>query len=134
MEKFEILPHTADLKIRVFGSSQEELFLNALLGMSESMRAEELGEKTEREIEVASPDLAVLLVDFLSETLYFSQVYREVYSSASFSEFSDKQIKGRLIGHKVKNFGEDIKAVTFHNLKIQQRDSGIWEAVVLFDI
>jgi hypothetical protein len=33
MKKFEILEHKADLKIRVFGKTKEELFENAMLGM-----------------------------------------------------------------------------------------------------
>ena len=43
------------------------------------------------------------------------------------------EIEGELIGQKVKRFGEDIKAVTHHDLDIQQED-GIWRATVLFDI
>ena len=40
MAKYEILEHTADLKIRVFGKTKEELFLNSLLAMAESMKPE----------------------------------------------------------------------------------------------
>lgn len=132
--KYEILEHKADLRIRAFGKTKEELFLNMLLGMAESQRAEiKNKEKIKREIKIRSLDFAALLVDFLSEALYLSQVNKEVYFKAEFTKFTDREIEGELIGQKVERFGEDIKAVTHHDLDIQQED-GIWQATVLFDI
>ena len=85
MKKFEILEHKADLKIRAFGKTKEELFLNMLLGMSESMNPEiEAGTRVKREIKIESLDLPALLVDFLSEALYQSQTNKEVYNSVKF--------------------------------------------------
>ena len=66
--KYEILDHKADLKIRAFGKTKEELFLNMLLGMTESQKPEIKGEeKIIRQIKVKSLDSLALLVDFLSE-------------------------------------------------------------------
>ena len=132
--KYEILEHKADLRIRVFGKTKEELFQNALLAMAESQKAENLGRKTKRKIKVNSVDLNSLLVDFLSEALYRSQVNKEVYNNMKFKKFSDIEIEGQLLGQKVERFEEDIKAATYHNLDIQQSKEGIWEATVLFDI
>jgi SHS2 domain-containing protein len=133
--KFKILEHTADLKIKAFGKNKKELFLNMLKGMSESQRAEiENENKINRKIEIQSLDLSTLLIDFLSEALYLSQVNREVYFGAKFTKFTDTEIKGELIGQKVKRFGLDIKGVTYHSLDIRQRKDGTWEATVLFDI
>ena len=136
MKKFEILEHKADLKIKAFGKTREELFSNMLLGMQESMKAElqKPEEKTKRKIKIKSLDLPALLVDFLSEALYLNQVNKEIYSEAKFEKFSDTEIGGELIGQKVERFGEDIKAATHHNLDVNQRRDGIWEATVLFDI
>jgi len=135
MKKFEVLEHTADLKIRAFGKSKKELFLNILLGMTESQKAEvEKEEEIKRKINIKSLDLRALLVDFLSEVLYLSQVNHEVYNNVKFTKFSDIELKGELIGHKVESFGEDIKAVTHHDLDIHQRKDGNWEVTALFDI
>ena len=134
--KYKILEHPADLKIQAFGRTKEELFLNALLGMSENMKPElkKPEEKVKREIKVKSLDLAALLVDFLSEVLYLSQVNKEVYFEVKFRKFSDIEIEGQLIGQEIKRFGEDIKAVTYHSLDIHQGEDGTWQATVLFDI
>jgi len=135
MEKFEILEHKADLKIRVWGKTKEELFANALLAMSESQKPEiKNQQKIKREIKIKSLDLPALLVDFLSEALYLSQTNKEVYFKASFEKFADSEIRGELIGQLVERFGEDIKAVTHHNLEIKRNLSGSWKAIVLFDI
>lgn len=136
MKKFELLPHLADLKIRAFGKTKKELFLNMLLGMSESMKPEvrRPEEKTKREIKIKSLDLGTLLVDFLSEALYLSQVNREIYNNVKFKKFTDNEIEGELSGFKIERFGEDIKAVTYHGLDIHQKKDDSWEATVLFDI
>ena len=136
MKRYEILEHKADLKIKVKGSSEEELFLNALLAMEEGLRPEtkETKEEIKREIKIKSIDLPALLVDFLNEALYLIQVHKEIYNEIKFVKFSDNELKAELSGQKVERFGEDIKAVTYHGLDIHQRKDGIWEATVLFDI
>lgn len=136
MKKYEILEHKADLKIRALGKIKEELFRNMLLGMEESMKPElkESERGVKREIKIKSLDLSALLVDFLSEVLYFNQTNKESYSDAKFKKFSDTEIEAELTGQKVERFGEDIKAVTHHNLSIYQASEGEWEATVLFDI
>ena len=133
--KYEILEHKADLKIRAFGKTKEKLFLNILLGMAKSQKPEIKGEeKIIRQINVKSLDSPALLVDFLSEILYQSQINKEIYSGAKFKKFSDNELEAELFGEKVERFGEDIKAVTYHNLDIHQKEDGDWEVTVLFDI
>jgi SHS2 domain-containing protein len=133
-EKYQILEHRADLRIMAFGKTKRELFSNMLLGMSESQKTRTLSETAKREVKIESLDFETLLVDFLSEALYQSQVNREVYKDVRFKKFTDTEIKGLLIGQKIESFGEDIKAVTYHGLNIQRREDGLWEATVLFDI
>ena len=135
MEKYEILEHKADLKILAFGETKEELFLNMLLGMEESVKTEiKSDEKVKREIKIKSLDLPALLVDFLSEVLYLIQVNKEIYTDVKFIKFSDTELEAELSGQKVERFGEDIKAVTYHGLDVCQSKDGIWEATIIFDI
>jgi len=133
--KYEILEHKADLKIRAFGKTKEELFLNMLLGMQENMKGEpqKPEEKTRRAVCIKSLDFPSLLVDFLNETIYLNQINKEIYFKAEFKKFSGNEIEGELIGRKIAIFGEDIKAATHHNLEILQKE-GVLEATVLFDI
>ncbi|HUW72175.1 MAG TPA: archease [Candidatus Humimicrobiaceae bacterium] len=135
MKKYKILEHKADLKIRAFGENKKELFLNMLSAMAKSQKPEiKITKKVKRKIKINSPDLSALLVDFLNEALYLSQVNKEVYSSVIFKKITDRKVEGELTGQKLERFGEDIKAVTYHNLDIHQLSNGGWEANVLFDI
>ncbi len=135
MKKHEVLEHKADLKIRAFGKTKEELFKNMLLGMAESQKPEiKSKEKTKREIKIKSLDLSALLIDFLNEVLYLSQVNKEAYLDFKFKKFKDDELEGELIGQKVDKFREDIKAATFHNLEVKQTENRNWEGTVLFDI
>lgn len=135
MGKYQILEHKADLKIRAFGKTKEELFLNTMLGMEENLKLEAQDRrKIERETKISSIDLSALLVDFLSEVLYLNQVNKEIYNDITFKKFTDTEIDGILKGQKVERFGEDIKAVTYHDLDIHQRKDGVWESTVLYDI
>jgi SHS2 domain-containing protein len=134
--KYQILEHPADLKVKVFGKNQKELFSNCLFAMSECLEPKvqkKLNSKVSRDIEINSLDSLTLLVDFLSEALYLSQTHKEVYLKAKFSFFSKAELKGKLIGRKAEVFGEEIKGVTYHSLDIA-RKKGRWEAILVFDI
>jgi len=147
MKKYEILSHIADLKIKVFGKTKEELFSNALLGMSDALQAEiKKGSLTskqkeiKRDIKIQSPDLGMLLVDFLGEVLYLTQVNKEIYTKVKFKPLTSLtsvnqiELECELFGQKVERFGEDIKAVTYHDLDVRRKKDNIWEAIILFDI
>lgn len=143
MIEYKILDHTADAKVQAFGKTKEELFLNALKGMTAVLRPEIRNPNTKirNRIEIQSIDLDNLLVDFLSEVLYLSHINKRVYNNVKFFKFSDPSInsgqaglEGELSGYNVEKFGEDIKGVTHHGLKIEQNKDGLYEATILLDI
>ncbi len=135
MKKFEILEHKADLKIRAFGKTKEELFENAMVGMFEGAKYESecKAKNLKRKTEIKSLDLSSLLVDFLSQVLYFCEVEKEVYDDIKFEKLTENELKGTLIGKKLKRMGVHIKGVTYHDLEIK-KEKGIWQATILFDI
>jgi len=143
---FEFLPHTADIKIRVYGKDLAQFFTHAVTGMFQAIGPQvpnckkvhervvcpELPEK--REIEVESIDLESLLVDFLSEALYLSDIYDEAYLDADIHEVNEKHIKATLRGVKITGFEVvEVKAVTYHDLDVKKVD-GLWQADIVFDI
>jgi len=143
---FEILPHTADIKIRAYGKNKKELFRNALIGMFQSIHPIIAGCKTENNrvvcdalpehhiIELKASDEESLLVDFLSEVLYLSDVHNEAYLDVTIDELTDTSIKATIHGIAVTGFEVvEIKAVTYHELVIKKDDGG-WVAEIVFDI
>ena len=148
IKDFEVLPHTADLKIRVYGDSLEQLFKHALIGMFQSIgpitetpgcqyKADRLvcdSLPKEHTIDISSFDSVSLLVDFLSEALYLSDVNNEAYLDVRFTAFSPTHLEGALLGVGIKGFEVvEIKAVTYHDLRIIEQD-GRWQADIVFDV
>jgi len=143
---FKQLPHTADISIRVYGDTLADLFRNALIGMFQvvgpiipSCRVENdrvVCDKLpiEREVVVSAHDIESLLVDFLSEALYLSDVHNEAYLDAQVKECSATHIEATLQGIGVEGFEEvELKAVTYHDLKVEHTAQG-WQVVLVFDI
>ena len=133
---FEVLSHTSDLKIRAYGNEKKELFKNMLVGMFASIHPTFIKEaaKTEHSFEVHASDIELLLVDFLSHALYLSDIHKEAYVDVAIDEMSDLHIVGRFVGRQIRYFEEcEIKAVTYHDLKVEKTDDG-YTATVLFDL
>ncbi|HML19758.1 MAG TPA: archease [Candidatus Dependentiae bacterium] len=146
MKDFELLPHTADIKLRAYGASLEELFKHALQGMFQSIspQSEYCVEKQGRlvckeltrqhEVEVRSADQELLLVDFLSEALYLSDIHNEAYFGLDIHILTHEYVKATVKGVPITGFEVvEIKAVTYNDLKVEYKD-GIWQADVVFDI
>jgi SHS2 domain-containing protein len=143
---FEQLPHTADIKIRAYGATLQELFKHALIAMFQCIKPHAVDCKTVndrlvcprlpivRELKISSPDIQALLVDFLSEALTLSDIYNEAYLDADIRAMNDTQLHATLHGTRITGFDVvEIKAVTYHELSIKQVD-GLWQAEIVFDI
>lgn len=133
---YEVLKHTADVRLKVEGETLERLFSDALKGMMEILKTDILAGRpgTKRQISVSAPDKTALLVDFLNEVLSLSQINKEAYSVITFDEFSETSLGGNLEGVGVDEFDEDIKAVTYHEAEIKKNPAGNWETILIFDI
>lgn len=143
---FEVLSHTADIKIRVWGTTPALLFKHALLGMFTCIDPQAEGcrkidnriicDELPRfhEIYVEGPDVEALLVNFLSEALCLSDIYNEAYFDVIIHTINETSIRATLYGVPVKGFEVvEIKAVTYHGLAIKKIDA-IWQTDIVFDI
>ena len=143
---FEILPHTADIKIRAYGNTKEELFKNALIGMFQSVHpiaphchreddrliCKELPEK--HTIDISAPDQESLLIDFLSNALYLSDVYNQAYLDVTINELTSNHLNATVHGVAITWFEiVELKAVTYHDLTIKKHNN-IWQVDIVFDI
>ncbi len=140
MEKpYEIFDHTADVGIIVRGKTLEEMFEKAAYAMFDIMvyadRIEPVGKYR---VNIESDNLEDLLVDWLSELLYVFST--ELFVMSKFQVNMEEKnggysLRGVCWGepysrekHGVKT---EIKAVTYHELKIDQKKGYLR---VLFDI
>lgn len=141
------ISHTADLKIAVFADTLSELFVGTMRGMFFAMRPEVPGCQWESEvltcfqlpiehnISLESSDVGALLVDFLSEALYFCDANNEIFLDALVSVVTKTHITAIIRGVSLENgsVSFEIKAVTYHDLVVEERSNG-WYAQVVFDI
>lgn len=144
MKKYKILPHTADVRLKIEGSTLEELFEAGLQGMNSIIEKEKVkvknGEEDFKSVEVvkkvklSAADTTSLLIDFLSEILTYSQEERAVFTKVLFGDIDEKNIAAEIYGQTADEFGEDIKAVTYHEANVVKNKKGNWETTIIFDI
>ena len=135
---FEVLEHPADIGFRAFGDSLPELFANAAVAMLSIAGDPAAAEpRHEYPIAVESGDRESLMVDWLSEVLYWFDGKRVAFRSFRVTGFDGTAIQAAGLGeprdaerHRTRLI---VKAVTWHQLKIEQRD-GAWVAEVYLDI
>lgn len=133
---FEQIPHTADLQIKVFGTTLPELFANAALSMFAVLEPQfvEHAPQAKHTVKVSGINTENLLVNFLSECLYLSAVNHEAYTQVTLENFTETTIAATLHGQQITRFSSvEIKAVTYHDLSITKTATG-WQATITFDI
>ncbi|MEZ4548406.1 MAG: archease [Thermodesulfobacteriota bacterium] len=137
---YEILGHTADVRIRVSGDDLAGLLRGAVLGMAsliadtnningrESVTVEATGETPEE-----------LLVHLLGEVLYIHYTRKMIFSDARVEVADDGALRagctlrGEAYDPSRHELGYDIKAVTYHNLKIEGTGDRL-SAEIVFDV
>jgi len=137
-ERYRILPHTADGKFQAFGRTLEEAFANAALAMSSLMWDWSKVESRVRHfVHVRGIDREQLLVKFLGETIYLFETKQFLLAKADglrirprFEGFSlEALLGGDTLSERYELFG-DVKAVTYHELKIEECDGFTVQIVV----
>lgn len=139
---FEILPHTADMRMRVWGKTLEDIFRNALRAVALYLRSdiEELAKSKEKrslkeKVKVEAVDINSLLIEFLSEVVAQSDIHNAVFLDATFKKFGENFLEGYLAGLKVDGFEKDIKAISYHEVDIKKNPkTELYETVLVFDI
>ncbi|HYR81895.1 MAG TPA: archease [Thermoplasmata archaeon] len=133
--RYEEIEHTADVAIRAYGSTLDELFANAAEGMF-SLIADLDSVKAVGEVEVRleAEEIPTLLLRWLSELLYIHETQRLLFSSFEVRVVGTSlqgRARGEAIDKKRHELKLVIKAVTRHGLTVDP-EKGIAE--VIFDI
>jgi SHS2 domain-containing protein len=129
---------TADLTMDAWGETLGEAFENAALAMFNAMTPIEGIEKREtRRFNVEGGDLGGLLFNFLDELLYLHEVELIVFSGFEV-DLDEGEIKLTAVCHGEPfdldrhSQGIAIKAVTFHNMRIEEKGD-TWTIRVVLD-
>lgn len=138
MKRYEMIDHTADIGIKVFGKDISEVFANAGYAMFDILTEPKNVQKKESfDIQVSANNIEQLLVKWLDELLYRYETERVVFSEFVINEISDTAIDSTVYGEKIDRSRHEIKTeiknVTYHQLQIR-KTNGSWEAQVIFDV
>jgi SHS2 domain-containing protein len=132
---FEEIEHTADLSLRCGGPDLESLFRNAALGMYHLMgaAAQGLNAETRHAVHLAAEDAESLLVDWLGELAYLAEARGIVFEEMTFESLSPTRLEAMLVGGPAAHMDTLVKAVTYHQLKVERSEGG-FTATVVFDV
>jgi len=128
MDKYRFLPHTADGKFQAFGATLEEAFGNAALAVASLVWDwEKIEPKVRHFVHVRGIDREQVLVKFLGEILYLFETKRFLLGRVDGlrirPEFASVSLEALLRGDVLAENHElhgDVKAVTYHELKIEE--------------
>lgn len=138
MKPFEIVDHTADIRIKAYGKSLKELFENAAFGMFNILAdLEGITTSTELGIKVEAIDKEELLIEWLDELLFNFYTKHIIFCDFNIAELTDKnltaKVKGRFIGENKNRLKTEIKAATRHGLEITNKKD-TYEVQIVFDV
>jgi SHS2 domain-containing protein len=136
--KYKTIDHTADVCVRVFGNSLEEIFVGSAKAMMEIITdVEKVNPSKEISIKAQGENYEELLVKWLQEILYLHEVKKMVFKDFEIKIKNGIRAVGKAYGEKIAvdrhEFYSNIKAVTYHNLKIiSSKDK--YRVDIVFDI
>ncbi|MEW6377179.1 MAG: archease [Thermodesulfobacteriota bacterium] len=138
MKRFEVLDHTADIGLIVYGEDLKALFENAgeaFFHLITDLR--KVRRRTERRIEIGGKELERLMVDWLSELLYLHDVENLLFKGFKVESVGEDGLKAKVKGepfqegvHVIKT---EVKAVTHHWIEVRKTE-GSWRAQIIFDL
>ncbi|MBI1747638.1 MAG: archease [Acidobacteria bacterium] len=136
--RYEALDHTADARVRVSGDSMEALFANAAFALFDTMA--DLGCVQTRQrlsLHVSADNRERLLHAWLSELLFLFATQHLLLSEFCIRSLTPTRLEAEVGGEPLDlgrhTFYTEVKAVTFHQLRVECRE-GEWIAEIIFDI
>jgi protein archease len=135
---YETFDHTADLGLRVRAADLDTLFAEAgealFAAIVEDVAAVEAREAVA--IDIAGDDLPYLLFDWLRELLYRFDAGRMLYRRFDV-KVGEHGLHATAWGEPLDEarhpLGHEVKAITYHGLRVDQTPDG-WLAEVIVDI
>lgn len=137
---YEILDHTADIRIRAYGGDMAGLLRSAVLAMAKLIAdTGNVRGDVAITVEASGETPEELLVHLLSEALYVHYTRRMVFRGAEVEVPDESALRAvcTLRGEPYEagrhEPGYDIKAVTYHDLKIERAGDRL-TAEIVFDV
>jgi SHS2 domain-containing protein len=128
-EGYRILEHPSDVGIEAAGRSLKEVFEYAALGLVSIIADPATVDSAERRfVALEGSDYENLLVKWLSEILYLYDGQQFLASDVEITRLTSQQLEASVMGEPVDArkhaLKTDVKAITYHQLKVEEREDG----------
>lgn len=133
---FDEIPHTADVKIHASAPTLEGLFSETFKALMQVMYGTDRDGSVIRKIRIESTDNESLLADFLSETLFVSEVEGLVFSDARVkinNHVLRAELKGEPFDPLRHSAGTEVKGISYSELEIMHDANG-YKLDIIFDV
>lgn len=130
---FQEVAHTADWELEVWAPDLCTLLVQAAQGMYHLAEAKFSSHpRISRKVTFSFHEPETLLIDFLTELIFLTES-----EGLAFDQFDlhleDNQLTAFISGAAVESISKEIKAATYHNLKIREAEHGLI-ANIVFDV
>lgn len=137
---YKFLEHTADLKILATGKNIEDAFSESAKALKEAICGKiKVKSNITREVKAEGRDLERVLYEFLESFLYLLDaedfILSKVVKLKIIKQKGKLRLEAKVIGDKSSNykFSNDVKAITFNQMKIEKSEKGV-EIVFVVDV
>ena len=159
---YRIIPHTADTGLSIEAPSLEGLFFQAALGLFELLTGVSCGRSCfagSGVVTLAAADLEGLFVDWLNELIYLLETEHQytiasslsVETAAPYRGQTEEKTNGKTEARADRgvrlraetrsrpvsggpSVTSEIKAATYHDLRIEKDTDDVWRATVILDL
>lgn len=133
--RYKFLEHTADLKFQAFGKNIEEVFENSLKAMINSIYKKKINKKKKIKVNVKGKNIENLLYNFLEEVLFLIDTQGFIVSDVEKIKINKEkfELSAEFLGDDIEkyNISMDIKAITYNEMFIKNKDNKYIAQVVL---
>ncbi|MEW6170759.1 MAG: archease [Candidatus Omnitrophota bacterium] len=138
MPKYKLISHTADMGLEIFGKNYKELFTNAAFGFSSLITdLKKIKPVKIHKINLKAQNIEELFLNWLRELIFLYSAKQLIFKKFSFVKLNQIMLESIAFGEKIDLARHaikiDIKAVTYHQFKIEKNKSGL-KATVIFDV
>ena len=136
---YALIDHTADVGIRVFGKTLDDLFAFATLALFDLLAGPPAAGAfhSRRQVSVSGLDWPDLMVNWLREMLFFwtdSRYLLRGIKTLSLAPYTlSASVDLARFDPETNAVNHDIKAVTYHDIDVYPVTGG-WESRIIFDV
>lgn len=139
---YKFLEHTADIAVLVEGNSLEDLFLSAYSAWKDiTLELKKNKNESSKKFLFEAKTLEELLIEYLGELNYqlytkkwiINFIKKVLIEKVNNSYHLEIEVLGESYNPKYHLIKEEIKAVTFHQMKIEEKN-GNFSTMIVFDI